>query len=183
MVEKNTKTVYKLKWKKLGKLLCILVFIILFIIGSWWMFNFFKDKNNLNKIISEIQESIKVENIVDDEKTKTIAPDSTLSKFDIYWDYIKLSLIDVDMASLKKINSDSIGYIEVKGTDFNYPIVEYNDGYYKNHSFDKSENSNGWVYLDKDSNYEILESNTGKLQMKNITNFNMRERKRKYSIK
>lgn len=153
----NIKTVYKIKWKNL---LIILAIIVVLVIGGFIAIKYLIDYNKTSKVITKISEEVKVNNIVDDEKTKTITPDSKLSKFDIYWDYIKLGLIDVDMASLKRINSDSIGYLEIKGTNFSYPIVKGEDDFYKSHSFDKSKNILGWLYVDKDNNIESLDTNT-----------------------
>lgn len=160
MAKTKTKTVYKIKWKNTLILFSSIIGIILLILTSSRASTFFKDKRTTEKNIEEIREKVKVTSIVDDELTKTIPPDSKLSKFDSYWDYIKLGLIDVDMASLKRINSDTIGYIEVKGTDYSYPVLEYKNGKYNTHSFDKKENSFGWIYLDEKNDYETINTNT-----------------------
>ncbi len=160
MANKKVKTVYKLKWKNICVLLAAILLFVGVLFGIYWAYHFYKDYKSTMADKDKIHETVEVTNIVDDEKTKTIPPDSTLSKFDIYWDYIKLGLIDVDMASLMRINSDTLGFVEVKGTDFSYPIVRSNGGFYRRHSFDKTPNSNGWLYLDDDVNIEELSTNT-----------------------
>lgn len=160
MANKKVKTVYKFKWKNFAKLFLVLVAFVGVLFGVYWGISFYKDYKATDSIIKKVHETVEVTNIVDDELTKTIPPDSTLSKFDIYWDYVKLGLLDVDMASLMKINADTVGYIDVKGTSFNYPIVKSNGGFYKNHSFDKLENSNGWLYIDDNVSLEELGINT-----------------------
>ncbi len=160
MANKKVKTVYKFKWKNFAKLFLVLVAFVGVLFAGFWGINFYKDYKATDSIIKKVHETVEVTNIVDDELTKTIPPDSTLSKFDIYWDYIKLGLLDVDMASLMKINADTVGYIDVKGTDFNYPVVKDNDGFYKKHSFDKLENANGWIYIDDKVSFEELGTNT-----------------------
>jgi len=169
MAKTKLKTVYKVKWKNLGVLVLCLVCISILVLAIYEVTLYFKDKHSTNLVIDEINEKIKISSIVDDDATKTIAPDSKLSKFDSYWDYIKLGLVDVDMATLKKINSSAVGYIEVKGTNFSYPIVEYADGIYKNHTFNKKENSFGWIYLSSDSTLESLGTNTVVLGNKNYS--------------
>jgi len=159
MAKTKMKTVYKIKWKNLCNLLSIIVIAFIILFGSIYLL---KDNSNYKKtedIIKKISKNVKVSNIADDENTSTIPPDSTLSKFDSYWKYIKLGLIEVDMSSLKKINSDSIGFIEVKGTNFNYPVVQRDNNYYKNHSYDKKDNSYGWIYLDENNKVDELDTN------------------------
>lgn len=160
MANVKTKTVYKIKWKNLTRVLIIFVGIIASCICAYYAYIFIGDYSKTKNNIAYINERIKKTNAVDDEDTRTIAPESTLSKFDIYWDYIKLGLIDVEMASLKRINADSIGYMEIKGTNFNYPIVGYKDGFYKTHSFDKIENLYGWPYLDENNKTDELPAHT-----------------------
>lgn len=78
-----------------------------------------------------------------------------------YWDYIKTNLIDVDFNKLKSINSDTAGWIQVNGTNINYPFVQTSDNkYYLKHSFDKSYNQAGWVFLDYRNNINDLDKNT-----------------------
>ncbi|MBR3164359.1 class B sortase [Candidatus Saccharibacteria bacterium] len=67
----------------------------------------------------------------------------------LYWKYLKTKLIDVDFTELKQKNSDTVGWIQVGGTNINYPFVQVsNNDYYLKHSFDKSYNSAGWVFAD-----------------------------------
>lgn len=66
-----------------------------------------------------------------------------------YWDYIKMNLINVDFTELKKTNSDVLGWIQVNGTNINYPIVQTNNNkYYLTHSIDKTYTDAGWVFMD-----------------------------------
>ena len=85
--------------------------------------------------------------IVEEEKEEEV-PIPTVKPND-YWYYMSMSLLDVDFTELKKKNSDTAGWIQVNGTNINYPYVHTTDNeYYLTHSFDKSYNSAGWVFLD-----------------------------------
>ena len=78
-----------------------------------------------------------------------------------YWDYIEMNLINVNFNELKQINSNTKGWIQVNGTNINYPFVQAKDNkYYLTHSFDKSYNSAGWVFLDYRNNINELSKNT-----------------------
>ena len=72
---------------------------------------------------------------------------------DIYFDYMKLKFIDVDINKLKTFNPDTIGFIKVMGTNINYPFVQTLDNdYYLNRSYDKTYNNAGWIFLDYRNN-------------------------------
>jgi len=72
-----------------------------------------------------------------------------------------MNLINVDFNELKKLNSETVGWIQVNGTNINYPFVQANDNkYYLNHSFDKSSNEAGWVFLDYRNDYIGIDKNS-----------------------
>lgn len=156
----KVKTVYKIKWKNMAIVFVVLLLLGALVFGGIKVGKYFVDSSEIKEEINKIKENIVINNLVDDEFTTTIKPDSSLSKFDIYWDYIKLGLVDADLESLKRINSDTIGYVEIKGTSFVYPIVKGDNDFYKNHSFEKKENSLGWIYVDDEFSDEELKTNT-----------------------
>ena len=111
------------------------------------------DSNKTNKQIEDIQEEIKVTEVVDTENTEIIEQEEEIPEFNPYWDYIKMNMLNVDFSELKKININVKGWIQVNGTNINYPFVQANDNkYYLTHSFDKSYNSAGWLFLDYRNN-------------------------------
>ena len=72
-----------------------------------------------------------------------------------------MNMIDVDFNKLKKVNNDTKGWIQINGTNVNYPFVQTNNNdYYLNHAFDKSKNGGGWVFLDYRNNLSNNEKNT-----------------------
>lgn len=111
------------------------------------------DSNKNNKQIEDIQEEIKVTEVVDTENTEIIEPEEEIPKSNPYWDYIKMNMIDINFNELKNINNDVKGWIKVNGTNINYPFMQSNNNkYYLTHSFDKSYNSAGWLFLDYRNN-------------------------------
>lgn len=72
-----------------------------------------------------------------------------------------MDLIDVDFKNLKSINNQTKAWIQLDGTNINYPVVQTdNNNYYLNHSFDKSYNEAGWIFLDYRNNITNLDKNT-----------------------
>lgn len=65
------------------------------------------------------------------------------------------------IASLLTINKDVIGYLKVKNTNIDYPVVTSNDNkYYLNHNLYNEEDKNGWVYMDFRNSDKYLNDNT-----------------------
>ena len=55
----------------------------------------------------------------------------------------------IDFNQLKQVNTDVVAWIDVKGTDIDFPVVRAKDNdYYLTHSIDKSYNSAGWIFMD-----------------------------------
>lgn len=155
MKEKMNNKIKKIKltWKNI---ILILIFLILFITLNISIYNIIKwklDSNKTNEEINTIQENTNIEEVKDNKGTEIIKQAEKISKENPYWDYIKMNMIDVNFDNLKKINSDVVGWIKVNGTNINYPFVQSKDNkYYLTHSFNKSYNNAGWVFLDYRNN-------------------------------
>lgn len=106
--------------------LILILFICIFIYSSIQIFKWLKENKARENIVKDIQNTI----TIDEEK-------EDVEKYSI------------DFNSLKGKNSDTIAWIKVNGTDIEYPVVKAsNNDYYLNHSFDKSYNTSGWVFMD-----------------------------------
>lgn len=155
MKEKMNNKIKKIKltWKNI---ILILIFLILFITLNISIYNIIKwklDSNKTNEEINTIQENTNIEEVKDNKGTEIIKQAKKIPKENPYWDYIKMNMIDVNFDNLKKINSDVVGWIKVNGTNINYPFVQSKDNkYYLTHSFNKSYNNAGWVFLDYRNN-------------------------------
>ena len=67
----------------------------------------------------------------------------------------------IDFSKLKEVNNAIVGWMIIDGTQVNYPIVKGKDNsYYLNHSYDKSYNSYGSIFMDYRSNENFSDLNT-----------------------
>lgn len=108
--------------KKIFFILIQLILIGVFIFSGYQIYIWHIDNEKNSDLIEDIKES----KTVDDSNE---------------------SLVDFNM--LKNKNPDTIAWINVEGTDIDYPVVQtINNDYYLNHSFDKSVNGAGWIFLD-----------------------------------
>lgn len=159
MAKKKKK--YKLKWKNLIALLIFLIAFIFLIKSGIDLINYFIDTNNTNEEIKSIEDVVKIEEIPDSDNTEIIEQKEDIPEDNPYWDYIKMNLISVNFDDLLKINNETKGWIQVNGTNINYPFVQTsNNDYYLTHSYDKSYNQAGWVFMDYRNDTESLDKNT-----------------------
>lgn len=159
---RNKKVVVKKKKRRLKKwvwTIFIVIFLIIIILCIIKLLFWNKDNKNTSNTIDNINKNINVNEKEDDENTELIGEEE--DKNNDYWYYITFPLIDVDITKLKKINSDTVGFINVNNTNINYPFVQYKDNdYYLNHSYDKSYNEAGWVFMDYRNNSNLNNKNT-----------------------
>lgn len=137
-----------MKFKKIIFISITIICIIGLIIS---VFNIVKLTKHSNETIDKIEEINEIVEIIETENEENveIIEQEEKPKKNIYWDYIKLNMINVDFSELKKINKSVKGWIQVKGTNVNYPFVQADDNeFYINHSFDKTYNEAGWIFAD-----------------------------------
>ena len=151
VVVKRKKRRIKIIWVIV--ILLILIFILLYSLFKILDWNI--DNKKTGDITNKIEETIKIEEVEDTSETELVNEEK--DKNNPYWYYITFPLIDVNINELKGQNSDTVGWINVNNTNINYPFVQTGDNdFYLTHSFDKSYNDAGWIFLDyrNNSNFE-----------------------------
>lgn len=132
------------------------VLIILLVILLNWILENMKTDDVLEEIyeVSDVKEIKTTTQKREENKNIT----TTTSLYDKYGN---MSILEVNFDNLRKINPDTVGWIKVNGTKINYPFVHTNDNeYYLKHTFDKTSNKKGWVFLDFRNDIENLSENT-----------------------
>lgn len=136
-----------MKKKKFFYIFIILFCLIIFVFAIYNVFIlYFNYKKDINFLI----------NISD---SKDVKDNNTTIIFDNNFSDTKF--LDVNFNDLKNINNKTIGWIQIEGTDVNYPFVQTSDNYYYlNHSFYDKYNPAGWVFLDYRNNPNFEDKNT-----------------------
>ena len=151
----------KIKWMNIVLCLLFLIFTIILITSSINIIKWIIDSKNSNVEITKIINITEIKKVEDNENTEITVDEETINKSDPYWDYIKMSLINVDFKNLKEQNDSTIGWIQVNSTNINYPFVQASDNdFYLNHSFNKKYNNAGWVFMDYRNNKNNFDKNT-----------------------
>ena len=137
----------KLRFRKWVIVVFLIFFLSVFLISINQVYNWFKDNKEIDKLADNVIENTNIKEKKDNKNTEKVNPPE--DKANDYWDYIKMNLLEVNFNNLIAKNSDAVGWIQVKGTNINYPIVKTTDNnFYLNHAFDKSKNEAGWVFMD-----------------------------------
>ena len=118
----------------------LLVFIVLLIISGTKIARYVLDSKDNEKIIENISSSIHID--------ENIKDDTNENKYTI------------DFETLKKTNSNTIGFLKVNGTDIEHIVVQANNNsYYLNHNFEKQENNAGWIFADYRNKFDGTDKN------------------------
>ncbi len=153
--------------RKINKVLDILiVIVIIFCIfnilnSSFKIVEWKKDGDDIKEQLLDVLNMVKITEVKpDDENVEIIEQEEEIPEYNPYWAYINMNMIDVDFYDLKDVNKDVAGWIQVNGTNINYPYVQTdNNDYYLTHAFDKSKNSAGWVFLDYRNSSDLSDKN------------------------
>ncbi len=128
---------FKQTTKKTRRLIYIFL-IVLIIIATIYIIFFIKGKNDT------IQESTALNDVQIDEAK---VDDKTTERM-------------LQVQELQKENPDVVGWIEIEGTNINYPVLQGTDNsYYMTHNYKKEETKDGSIFLDKDYDWSIPSSN------------------------
>ena len=140
-------------------LLLIVIYVVYLLFSVTILIGWFIDSKKTKDISEKIEKSIVVEEVVEAKEEELVNPPVTQESD--YWYYTKQKLMSVDFTELKKINNDTIGWIQLQGTNINYPVVQTTDNsYYLSHSYNKENNTAGWVFMDYRNNATNLNNNT-----------------------
>ena len=140
--------------KILGYIICI-ISIITLSISIINVYKWYKDNKNTKSVISNLDVNINKTT----KEVEFINPPDNLN--DSYYNYQDIDFLRIDFKDLIDKNNDTVGYIKLNGTNIDYPIVKSIDNnYYLTHSFDKSVNDAGWIFLDYKNNLNELSKNT-----------------------
>lgn len=129
------------KYKKaILNLILYIILLSILIYSGIKIFKWYKDKTNNNKMVEQIKSTVIVEEKNEDENNKE--------------EYT------VDFSKLKKQNNEAIAWLKVNNTNIEYPVVKgTNNSFYLNHSFDKSNNSAGWIFADYRNKFDNTDKN------------------------
>ena len=127
------------KHQKHNKKYIQIIFIIIFIISIFGVIYYFYNANKEKQVYKEILNNIEIdEEQVTDERTERM----------------------LQVEELKKENQDIVGWIEIEGTNINFPVLQGTDNqYYMEHTYTKEYSKGGSIFLDKSYDWNLPSTN------------------------
>ena len=145
------------------KICALLILAIVTATLSYLVYNNFESEKKVNTITEELtsilqaeeEKQMAIEINMDDGDENTPAPIAPVivekNGKPIINHYNKLL----------ELNPDSVGWLKVKGTKIDYPVLQHKDNsYYLDHNFYKEKDFNGWVFMDYRNSIDNLDDNT-----------------------
>lgn len=134
---RNKKNKSKKYMKAILNLVIYIMLLSILLYSGIKIYKWYKDNTNNNEITEKIKETVKIEDKNENKKEYTI-----------------------DFSKLKEQNSDTVAWIKVNNTNIEYPVVKaQNNDFYLKHSFDKSNNSAGWIFADYRNKFDGTDKN------------------------
>ena len=134
------------------------ILIIVFCYSAYKIY-LWQGDNHANS--TQQKEAVTVADVKEKKSKKSKKVGKPKSKFDPYWDYIDYPFVDVNFDKLLVINSDTVGWVNMRESMINYPIVQAsNNSYYLNHDYYKNYNDAGWVFMDYRNASDFTDRNT-----------------------
>lgn len=130
--------------------------ICIFIISRWYV------QNERSKNFSNNLNISPTTNITEDtaNQYEDLTSNIKQEKIDTT-EELNLNYINVNLNYYIQKNPETVAWIQVNGTNINYPITQHNNNeYYLEHDFYRRKTINGWIYGDYRNNFENLNNNT-----------------------
>lgn len=116
--------------KNRNKIILLLLLIIIFVLGVGYILYYLYDSYNTKKDYADILNNVEIDKTeIKETKTERM----------------------LQLEELQKENEEIIGWLEIEGTNINYPVLQTSDNeYYLTHNYKKEKASTGSIFLDKD---------------------------------
>lgn len=114
--------------KQIIIVLLTIILLVSILYAGYYLYNSYKEKQEYTNILDNIEIEIDTDNITETKTERMLK-----------------------LEELRKQNDEIIGWLEIKGTNINYPVCQAKDNdYYLTHNHKKENASSGSLFLDKD---------------------------------
>ena len=112
-----------------------------------------------SKLLNEIDVSNKLENEISEEQKDKEELEQKEKRKKAETERERKERI-LKVKKLQEVNSDIAGWIEISGTNINYPVLQGKDNeYYLNHNYKKQKTEKGSIFLDAKYDWDIPNNN------------------------
>ena len=122
----------------------LVIFVIIGVVSAFLVYNYYESDRKVGGIQNDLKEIMEEDN----DKDKPI------------YNSVGIPIIN-NYDKLLEVNSDTVGWLKVKNTNIDYPVLKTTDNdYYLNRNFYKEKDENGWVFMDYRNTIDELGQHT-----------------------
>jgi sortase B len=122
----------------------LVIFVIIGVVSAFLVYNYYESDRKVGGIQNDLKEIMEEDN----DKDKPI------------YNSVGIPIIN-NYDKLLEVNSDTVGWLKVKNTNIDYPVLKTTDNdYYLNRNFYKEKDPNGWVFMDYRNSIDELGRHT-----------------------
>ena len=144
------------------KIICYSIYtilVLLIILSIIYIANYFLSKKQAIQE-SQLLEKIEIYENQVKESNVTIEDDDRTTQENLKETTNQETERILKVQKLQEENSDIVGWLEIEGTNINYPVLQGTDNeYYMTHNYKKQKSQNGSIFLTKDYDWSIPSSN------------------------
>ena len=139
---------------KIPYIVIYLFLIIIIIVALIYIFKFLSIKKEAEEE-SNLLNTIEIENNIENNENEK--NNNKINEEDKEDDRIERI---AKVKKLKEDNSDIVGWLEIEGTNINYPVLQGEDNeYYMSHNYKKEKSEKGSIFLDSNYDWDKPSSN------------------------
>lgn len=132
--------------KKIIRRILLCVCIVVFVLGSIWIYQDYCRRQEAKKIYTELPKEVEPEEPKEPQAESEPEPEK----------------IPIDFKKLKKQNSDVYAWIRIEGTRVDYPVLQHptDDTYYLDYTIDGRKGYPGSIYTERINAKDFTDFNT-----------------------
>lgn len=132
------------------KLCSIIIFFIVLGVFGYVFYNNLSSETKYENIVDELA-------VLVEEETKIVENENPITGEEE--EVKEITVVSYD--KLLDINKETVGWLTVKGTKIDYPVVKHNDNkYYLTMDFYQQRDYSGWVFMDYRNSIDTFDDNT-----------------------
>lgn len=139
----------------LGFCICLLLFSL------WKLASIFMGYHSGEKEYDDLRQYVLSEPADAENTTATDDTDEDAATEEDTTEAASQRMDRIDLASLKGLNEEAVGWIEIPGTEISYPLVHTSDNtYYLTHTFKRQENKSGSIFIETSNAADFTDLHT-----------------------
>ena len=151
--------------KNCRKIALVLLLAVFLVSTALWLRQHWDNKGAATAYEEALKVALQTENMTAEKAFMPVAGEETEESrwvpVPMQNDPVLEELAQINLAALREINPDVVGWIRIPGTKIDYPLMQGEDNeFYLNHTWQKEQNSVGSIFLECQNSADFTDYNT-----------------------